>query len=245
MNRVDGTRLIMRRGRRRARVAGITLIEAMIAITIMAIVASTTWAAFSQMTRNKARVERRLDRSHVAQMAMERMARELSMAYVSAHRPRNESLLEVNTAFIGHDHGGRDRIDFTSFSHQRLYRDAHESDQNELSYFVARHPEDDDVRVLARREQNRVDDDPTKGGRVEILVEGVESFDLQYLDPLSKEWVRTWDTTQATGEMNRLPAQVRIVLELTNPREGGDPIVYATRTSLPMLHGLNHAIYNP
>ena len=89
--------------------AGITLIEAMIALTIMGIVATMVWTAFSQTSRSKARVEEDLDRMHVIQMALERMARELSMAYVSTHRPASPALLTVHTAFIGHDHGGRDR----------------------------------------------------------------------------------------------------------------------------------------
>ena len=33
-------------------------------------------------------------------------------------------------------------VDFTSFSHRRLFRDAHESDQNEISYFLASDPRD-------------------------------------------------------------------------------------------------------
>jgi general secretion pathway protein J len=227
------------------REAGITLIEAMIAIAIMGIVASMVWTAFSQTSRTKARVEEDLDRMHVIQMALERMARELSMAYVSTHRPASPALLTVHTAFIGHDHGGRDRVDFTSFSHQRLYRNAHESDQNELSYFVTRDPEDSHRQVLARREQNRIDDDPTRGGQVEIMVRDIESFELEYLDPTSKEWVRSWDTTQGTGQVNRLPSQVRIRLEVAHLRDRNRTYTYGTRASLPMVWALNHASYNP
>ena len=231
--------------RRRHREAGITLIEAMIALTIMAIVATMVWTAFSQTSRTKARVEEDLDRMHVVQMALERMTRELSMAYVSTHRPASPALLTVHTAFIGHDHGGRDRVDFTSFSHQRLYRDAHESDQNELSYFLTRNPEDGRHLVLARREQNRIDADPTRGGQVEVMVRDVESFELEYLDPLSKEWVRSWDTTQGTGQLNRLPSQVRIKLSVPHHRDRNRIITYGTRASLPMVWALNHANYNP
>jgi len=229
----------------RSREAGITLIEAMIALTIMGIVASMVWSAFAQTSRSKQRVEEDLDRMHVIQMALERMARELSMAYVSAHRPTSPSLLQVHTAFIGHDHGGRDRVDFTSFSHQRLYRDAHESDQNELSYFIARDPENSRQQVLARREQNRIDDDPTRGGHVEVMVHDVESFDLEYLDPTTKQWVRSWDTTQGTGQLFRLPSQVRIILSVKHPRDPNRTLNYGTRASINMVWALNHAMYNP
>lgn len=234
----------MRRDRR-----GMTLIEAMIAIAILGMVATMVWTGFSQTSRNKSRVEREIDHYQIVRAAMERMARELSMAYVSAHRNPSQSLVAMNTAFVGTDRGGRDRVDFTSFSHQRLYRDAHESDQNEISYFVTRHPDRSrDDQVLVRREQNRVDDDPQRGGRIEVMVENVEEFELEYLDPGdatgSPEWRRTWNTTQGAEQPNRLPAQVKIRLTINHWRSGRRQ-TFGTRAVLPMVHALNHAIYNP
>ena len=96
-------------------------------------------------------------------MGIERMARELSMAFVSAQLNKSPALQVVKTAFVGTDPGKGSRIDFTSFSHQRLYRDAHESDQNELSYFVADDPEDAEPHVLARREQQPHRRRPARG----------------------------------------------------------------------------------
>ncbi|MEM6960314.1 MAG: type II secretion system protein GspJ [Myxococcota bacterium] len=224
----------------------LTLIEALIAISILSIVATMVWSGFSQTTRNKRIVERSIDRQHVIASALERMARELSMAFVSVHLNDNPALQTVRTAFVGTDRGARDRIDFTSFSHQRLYRNAHESEQNELSYFVMRHPEDTSQNILARREQNRIDEDPERGGRVELLVEGVESLELSYFDPLSNLWVNSWDTTQTTGQPNRLPAQVKILLTVTEPTAREDrerTRTYGTRAVLPMVHALNHAVY--
>jgi general secretion pathway protein J len=225
--------------------AGITLIEAMVSVTILAIVSTLVWQGFTQTARNKQIVEDEADHYHVVRMAMERMQRELSMAYVSAQRNESPSLQNVVTAFVGTDRGGRDRIDFTSFAHQRLYRDAHESDQNEISYFVTRHPEEPSIEVLARREQNRVDDDPRRGGRVQILVEDVEEFQLEYYDVVTHEWTQTWDTTQIASQPNRLPLQVKIKLTVPSNRNPDREQVFATRATLPITFALNHAIYNP
>jgi general secretion pathway protein J len=224
---------------------GMTLVEAMVAITILAIVSSMVWSGFSQTSRNKRRLEERSDRYHVIRMAMERMTRELSMAFTSIHVNQNPSLQFSKTIFAGTDSSGEDRVDFTSFSHQRLYRDAHESDQNEISYFVARDPEDASKRVLARREQNRIDDDPEHGGRIQILVEDVEAFDLEYLDPDSGEWSRTWDTNQIAMQPNRLPMQVKILLEVKDPRNPEETVTFGTRATIPIRYALNHALYNP
>lgn len=226
--------------------SGITLIEAMVAIAILAIVATLVWGGFSQTAKNKQRVESQLDRYHVVQAAMSRMVRELSMAYVSAQMNPNEALRTMRTAFIGSDKGHGDRIDFTSFSHQRLRRNAHESDQHEVSYFVASHPDDSSIDVLARRHQKRVDDEPQEGGHVQIMVEDVKEFDLSYLDPMTGEWTDTWDTTQAAMQPNRLPSQVKILLTVPDPMDPEDEErTFGTRATLPLRWALNHAIYNP
>lgn len=224
--------------RRRSRAKGFTMIEAMVAITILSIVTALIWGGFSQTARNKQRLEEDLDRHHGINAALDRMSRELSMAYVSAQLNRNQALQVVRTSFVGE----RDRVDFTSFSHRRLRRDAHESDQNELGFFVAHDPNEAGQRVLARREQNRIDDDATTGGRVQILLENVESLELEYLDPLSGEWLTTWDTTQATMQPNRLPSQVRILLTVPSVR-GRRKQTFGTRASIQVLWGLNHAVY--
>jgi general secretion pathway protein J len=165
------------------------------------------------------------------------------MAYVSTHENPSSLLQTMKTAFVGEDSLGGDRVDFTSFSHRRLFRDAHESDQNELSYFVTRHPEDRSMRVLARREDNRVDDEPREGGRVQILVEDIEDFQLEYLDPTTHEFVKSWDTTQGAMQPNRLPSQVRIELTVKDVRDASKEHVYGTRAVLPMVWALNHANY--
>ena len=231
--------------RRGGVLAGMSLVEAMVAITIFAIVATIVFGGFSQTMTNKRAVEAQSDRAHVMRVAMERMVRELSMAFVSVHINPNSILVASRTIFHGHQQGRGSRLDFTSFSHRRLYRDAHESDQNELSYFMAAHPEEPGVYVLARREQSRIDDEPDRGGRVTILVEDVHSFELEYLDGVSLDWVDTWDARPDGLQANRLPAQVRIRVEVPSLLDSRRYETYATRAFIPITYALNHAVYNP
>jgi general secretion pathway protein J len=224
--------------------AAFTLIEVMVAMEIIAIVSTLIYSGFSQTSQNKRRVEREIDRHHEIRMGVERIARELSMAFVSAHINPSPALQVVKTAFVGKDFGKGARIDFTSFSHQRLYRDAHESDQNEISYYL-----DDDhlnpgKNVLVRREQRRIDDDPQHGGQAQILIENVNKFELSYLEPMTFQWLTTWDTTQAAMQPNRLPTQVRIKVTVPNLRGRGPDISFSTRASLPLQFALNHASYH-
>ena len=222
---------------------GVTLIEAMVAIMILSIVSALIWGAYDQTLRNKTRVEASVDRNHAIYAALDRMQRELSMAFVSVHINDSPAMQASRTCFIARDRGERDRIDFTSFSHQRLITDAHESDQNELSYFVTNDPNGGRNKVLARREQNRIDDKPQEGGRVAIILEDVIGLELEYLDPLTNEWVRSWDSTQVTAQPNRLPSQVKIVLTVPHPRRNGAKLQFGTRATIPLRHALNHAVY--
>ncbi len=222
------------------RAQGMTLIEVMIAMTIFAAVGALVYGGFAQTSRAKTKLETQLNRYHELSSAMERMVRELSMAYVSMHYNPLSSLQSMRTAFVGKDSGFGDRVDFTSVSHTRIYRDAKESDQNEISYFLTDHPRGDG-KVLARRMQARIDAKPQEGGRVEIMLEDVLGFELEYLDPVNWEWQTSWDTMSGTGQVNRLPAQVRIKLTIpgiANPRQRE---VFGTRAILPMTWAFNHA----
>jgi len=222
------------------RTRGMTLIEVMIAMTIFAAVGALVYGGFAQTSRAKTKLEAQLNRYHEVSSAMERMVRELSMAYVSMHFNPLSSLQSMRTAFVGKDSGFGDRVDFTSVSHTRLYRDAKESDQNEISYFVTDHPSGEG-KVLARRMQSRVDAKPQEGGRVEIMLEDVLGFELEYLDPVNWEWQTTWDTMTGTGQVNRLPAQVRIKLTIPGIANPKQREVFGTRAVLPMTWAFNHA----
>jgi general secretion pathway protein J len=68
------------------------------------------------------------------------------------------------------------------------------------------------VTDLARRVSPKLDLDPERGGRVDVVATDIDLFDLAYLDPLTGQWTETWDSSQAAGQLNRLPLQVRIVL---------------------------------
>ncbi len=224
---------------------GITLVETIAAVAIVAMVGGLVWGGLRQSLRNKQALTKQTEHFHQIHQTLERLQAELSMAYVSIHVNRSYDLRTSQTAFVGTDRSGGDRIDFTSLSHRRLFRDAHESDQNELSYFLADHPDGSDRRVLARREQRRVDEEPQKGGDIHIVLEDVLDFQLEYLDPKSLEWKATWDTTQGAEDPNRLPMQVIIRLTVPGPGRSRAPQTFATRASVPLVWALNHAAYNP
>lgn len=183
----------------------------------------------------------RSERARQGREAVERMQRELSSAFLSLHNPTNQALVTRATAFIGQHSAQFDRVDFTSFAHRRVERDTKESDQAEIGYFVVKDPNVDDKMDLVRREQAPIDLDPKRGGVVNVLAEDVESFELKYLDPLTGQWVETWDTTQLTAQLNRLPVEVKISLTLKGVKNS-PPFKYTTKVILPIRDPLRFGI---
>lgn len=190
-----------------------TLIELLIAIAILAMISTMVWTSFSETTRTKTVIEARQDRGHEVRLAMSRMARELSEAFLTKNFSTEGQLVTTpRSLFVTEDRPPFDRVDFIAFAHHRLYKDANESDQTEISYFVTSDRDERTRDNLVRRQGRRLDEDPRHGGSVLVMVEDISEFDVTFFDHQSQEWVEFWDTTSLDGQPDRLPAFVKIVL---------------------------------
>lgn len=225
---------------------GFTLFELLIAISVLGLLTTLIYGALSGMKSARENLQRINARYREGRLAISRMARDLQSAYVSAHTPFDPALTVVTTAFIGSRGSRTDRIDFNSFSGHRLDRDAHVSDQLEISYFGSPDPEDPAIIDLARRSSARLDLEPDRGGRVEVLATDLDLFELAYLDPLTGQWLESWDTTSTTGQPGRLPLQVRVVLVLNGGERkardrGREPIRLVTKIPILIQRALSFA----
>ena len=227
--------------KRRATQRGMTMIEMMVALAVMGMVAVLTYGVMDSLSRGKKAEEMRSERAHTGREAMGRIVRDLSSAYLSMHTPGNIVLVTQNTAFVGKSSSPYDRIDFTAFAHKRTARDAKESDQCEVGYFVVPDPDVSQKMDLVRREQAPIDFYPLKGGVVNVLAEDVAEFDLRFLEPLTAQWIETWDSTQMTGQPNRVPLAVSIRLVLNGVGDG-PKYSYTTKVFIPIQQPLAFGI---
>lgn len=235
------------RGRRAAHLHGFTLMELLIAIGVLSMLSMLLYGAFDGLGRTRSGVTRLGERYHEGRAALQRIAHELSAAYLSAHAPPNQNLVVVRTAFIGTNDSPADRVDFNSFSNRRFDKDSKESDQAEISYFGSPNPDGSGEADLARRITPRLDTDPEHGGRVEVLATNLDAFELSYLDSATGLWTDKWDSTQALGQQNRLPLQVRVTLILaggTRPSVGRRPeaLRFVTKVALAMRDPLTFGV---
>jgi len=224
-----------------ARARGMTMIEIMVAIGILAMVAVLIHGVIDSLSRGRKGEGMRAERAHEGREAMQRIVRDLSGAFISSHVPSIPALMTSRTAFVGKSSLPYDRMDFTSFAHLRTERDSHESDQAEVGYFVVSDPEVPEKMDLVRREQTPIDYEPLKGGIVNVVAENVERFDVRFLDPQTAQWVETWDSMVVTGQPNRLPYEVDITLVLKGVG-GGPSYSYTTKMFIPIQSPLSFGI---
>jgi general secretion pathway protein J len=218
-----------------------TLLEIIVSMAILAMLAVLIYGAFDSMSRGKKGEAMRSDRARQGREGILRITRDLSSAFLSMHNPVTTALITRGTAFVGTSGGTFDRVDFSAFAHRRVNRDSHESDECEVGYFVVSDPDVEGKMDLVRREQTPIDIDPRKGGVVNVVAEDVEEFDLKYLEPLTSQWLDTWDTTQVSGQPNRLPLEISIRLVMKGV-PGEPSTTYATKMMMPMLQPLTFGI---
>jgi general secretion pathway protein J len=221
-------------------------VELLVAISILAMISVLIYSTFAGMKNSRDGLARVNDRYREGRLAMARITRELSSAFVSLHTPIDQALAPNRTAFIGKTGTPADRVDFTAFAHLRIDRNSHESDQAEVGYFGSPNPNKDGTTDLVRRLSTRIDGDPARGGRIDVLATDIDLFDLQYLDPLTGQWVETWDTTQAIGQKDRLPLQMRVILVMNGGQRSGagrgmQPVRFTMKVAMPMQRALTFA----
>jgi general secretion pathway protein J len=226
---------------RRAR--GFTLLEIMIACGILAMVTTLVWGSFKQTFHTKTAVEAQSGRYRTVRVALQRMSRELSMAYLSQNEDTNQA--ERRTLFQGKHSSQIDEVRFSYFGHQRLYQDANEADTAQVQYFGGRNRDDSRKVDLYRRETRRLqnykpEDQPNE---VDVVCDDIVSLKLDYWDVRDKQWREEWVTTSADGQPDRLPGRIRITLTVHDER--GKEVPFSTEVRLAMQEPLQSRALDP
>jgi general secretion pathway protein J len=215
------------------RMRGMTLIEVMISLAVLGMLMVSVWSSFKGTLRAMEVSEEIQNRYSIVRNGLLRMESELSMAYLSFNRPLDDT--KHYTLFEGRDSFESDSITFSAFAHLRVRKDADESDQSVIQYFLEADPEDKERVHLWRRESRRLTGDrPEDMERffpAYVLVEDVVTFDVKYWNVQDLDWQDEWRTTAIDYQPDRLPPRVKIRLGV----QDGDDVVYFTTQVVLMM----------
>lgn len=214
---------------------GFSMMEIMIAVGLVSIIGAMLYGGISRSIDTKEQIEQISDRYDEVRIAMNRMATEISMAYLSDHYNREER--RTKTLFREDEEGAGERLVFTSFSHARRVRDARESDQNVLAYWVDTDPYDSSYQSLLRREKPRIDERTGEDllddaeAHTDVLCSRVHDVVFDYWDETDKEWDEEWDS-DSLERANKLPPRVRI--KMTVDGEDGAQQTFVTQAEIQL-----------
>ena len=219
------------------RTRGFTLIEVMVAMAILAIVSTLVWSTFRETSRTKQNVEAQAARYRTVRIALDRMSRELAMAFLSQNEDTAQP--ERRTRFVGKRHTDVDELTFSYFGHQRLYEDAPEGDTAVVSYTSEPDRDHRGGINLMRRETRRLGYGKPEelSGQRDILCDDVVRLKVDYYDSRDKTWREDWNTTSADGQPDRLPSKIKITLTVHDER--GKEVPFQTQTRVFMQEPLN------
>lgn len=215
---------------------GFVLVQVLIAMALLAILSSLGWMTIQRINRAKQQVEQRLTWEHMGRITLERMARDLSMAYLSTNQLSSQAAERPRTFFQGLHQANYDDLRFTYFGHIRLPDTVAEADTAAVAY-VVQFDEDDRNRMnLVRYETSRIQAlDPraleqtaTPG---EVVCTQIKQLEIWYYDPNKTQWVQTWSTQGIDGYPRRLPSRIRIKLTV----QTGDTSTYFVTEVQPGL----------
>ncbi len=214
---------------------GFSLIEVLIAITVTGMMAGMLVGVFQGATSRREMIEAQEERFAGARLALSRMSREISMAFISEHYD-HKKYRDRPTLFRGKDEGGRDSLLFTTMAHDRLTRDAKESDQSVVEFRVDSDREVSGEYALIRREKVHIDDSPDRGGTEAKLCGHVTGLELSYWDWKKQEWQKEWSSSSAERQ-GLLPTRVRLKLKVKMP--DGKERTFETETRVAIIRPMD------
>ncbi len=217
---------------------GFTLLEAIVAISILVGITAALFIIFNNSARLQEAVKKESEYTAMGRIAMGRIEREVSLAFLSSARAARPGGSGDNadetftTIFVGEDADPMDKLNFTTKSHHKLYKDAKECSLTEIGYYEES-DEESRYYALMHREEDRIDGEATEGGEVMILARSVKELNFRYFDAEKNEWLDEWDTA-GQDQLNRLPRAVEVTLIIAD--EEGDERTWISKVLLKGQH---------
>jgi len=220
---------------------GFTLIEVLVAISLLAIISLLVWQSMGGIIASKERYEKKDQAFRSATLALNLMVKSLDMSvlYTSPDilglSPSGES--SFKSVFIGVNSGDQDKLTFDAFSHVRYLKDSKESDLAEVTFFLEPAADGEPgLFDLKKKEVSPPGFQNDKDASTMTLLENVRELNFRYYNPQKTDYVDEWDTTKI-DYVNKLPRAVEISLVIQDPVDEESKLRFSTTALLEMSPG--------
>ncbi|MEE9612753.1 MAG: type II secretion system protein [Desulfatiglandales bacterium] len=216
---------------------GFTLLEILIAMSIIVLILSTLYTAYTGTFRIIRETESGTEIYEMARIVLERMVEDLESVYISHWRKvsENEEDTQESIPFVGEDA----EIDGRSADTLRFYSKAHivfnEQDKDAGTAHIVyeiKESLDGDSFFLYRSDTAELEEGSKEGTGGLILCDGLHSVNFTYYDDNGEAYDR-WDSTSELFK-EKLPARVSILLEFVNSSDPEAPFKFMTGVVLPL-----------
>lgn len=193
---------------------GFSIIEIIIATLLLAMLG----LALSQSLTNAISAQKTIEgistRYHLARQAMERIASEISMAYLSGNVNLTTPVIATNFK------GEAEKIAFNAFGNVVFSKNSKESDQREISFYLGKDERTNAPALLRKIHANNTLKTGEEGS-VATLCTFVKSLQFKYWDSVNENWSSTWKTEGGPDARKELPSRVKIelVIQIEDERD--------------------------
>jgi general secretion pathway protein J len=181
---------------------GFTLVDMLVALTIMGIVLTAVYAVFAFQSKAVRAAGEGRDASGQGLLILDRLTRDLAGAWLPLDRKPNPRIVYEFKA-------SEERLDFASTGVLSMDESVG-PEIVEVGYRLEPGREGRQQQILIRRQDDTPDEEPDEGGFEIILTQDLVSLEILYLDGEGEE-----KTEWSSGDDQELPAAVRIKLVLS------------------------------
>lgn len=250
--------------------SGFTLIEVMIAITILATLTVFTAQSIQSALQTSRKYREQIDEASELRDVLRIMENDINLAfhYRDIHKEISDELKKSSPEEgqnapppggqerpnLTEFQGEKDALHFTTLANVRTLMDAKESDQAEVGYYLksckAGPNSQGSSNCLWRRLSHVIDDKVNEDGRAIVLLKNVQSFKLRYIGQKTEEeeepqWLDRW-MSGVSGDArtkDKFPSAVEI--EIVVNRKVGQKTVPQSMSSIAAIRFPNNKVEKP
>lgn len=182
---------------------GFTLLEVLVAVSILAFITASVWSSLFASARAREAVEKRDNFHQRVRLVLDRLSTDLSLAFI----------VPAARGFTGF-RGTSDRVTFSTLAHQQIDPKSKESEEGLVMYFLERDQERPSLYELRRKEEKRLKREFREPDtRALTLLPGVTELKFEYYD--GEKFSDEWDHESIeTKKKDNIPRAVKIHLKV-------------------------------